>query len=408
MDNGHLLLQALQAAIRGKSVRWDGVCSQQAWQSLFRLARAHHVLPLLLDVSHSCPDFLKLDEQLRRRWKREAMQMSAGQTMRAVAFSRLYTRMILAGLKPLVMKGAVCRSLYPNPCLRPSSDEDVLVKPEQFLQAVEFLESQGLRRLAPEADMETEHELGFISPEGMYIELHCSPFPPESAALQQCNAFFADAAERLVTVATQEVEVLTMSPHDHMLYLLLHAFKHFIHSGFGIRQVCDILLWAEHYGEKIDWALLLGQCRQVRCEIFALTVFAVAREYLGFNAEKAGIAELLTEDLPVDALLEDMLGAGVFGGSSRSRKHSATITLNAVEADRRGQKASLLATLFPPRSQLQGRYPYLQKHPVLLPVAWCQRIAHYAGEKSQDNAPSESLQIGAQRKQLLRQLDIMD
>lgn len=408
MDNGHLLLEALKAAIRGETVRWDGLCRQEDWQKLFRLARAHHVLPLLLDVSHACPDFMGLDEQLRRRWKREAMQMSAGQTMRAVAFSRLYTRMILAGLKPLVMKGAVCRSLYPNPCLRPSSDEDVLVRPEQFLQAVDFLESQGLRRLAPEADMEREHELGFISPEGMYIELHCSPFPPESAALEQCNAFFSEAAERLMTVPTQEVEVLTMSPHDHMLYLLLHAYKHFIHSGFGIRQVCDILLWAEHYGDKIDWPLLLSQCQQVRCEKFALTVFAVAREYLGFHAEKAGIAELLKEDLPVDALLEDMLGAGVFGGSSRSRKHSATITLNAVEADRRGKKASLLATFFPPRSQLQGRYPYLQQHPVLLPVAWCQRIVHYAGERSAENAASESLQIGAQRKELLRQLDIMD
>ncbi|MBQ8580151.1 MAG: nucleotidyltransferase family protein [Oscillospiraceae bacterium] len=408
MDNGHLLLQALKAAIRGETVQWDGLCRQENWQKLFRLARAHHVLPLLLDVVHSCPDFLAVDEQLRRRWKREAMQLSAGQTMRAVAFSRLYTRMILAGLKPLVMKGAVCRSLYPNPCLRPSSDEDVLVHPTQFLQAVEFLESQGLRCLSPEADARREHELGFISPEGMYIELHCSPFPPESAALQQCNAFFSEAAERLMTVVTQELEVLTLSPHDHMLYLLLHAFKHFIHSGFGIRQVCDILLWAEHYGEKIDWALLLDQCRQIRCEKFSLTVFAVAREYLGFDAEKAGIEHLLEENLPAEELLQDMLGAGVFGGSSRSRKHSASITLNAVEADRKGKKTSLLSTLFPPRAQLQGRYPYLQKRPVLLPVAWCDRIIHYAGERSEDNAASESVQIGRQRKALLRQLDIME
>lgn len=408
MHNGQLLLQALKAAIRGESVTWDGVCGPENWKSLFCLARAHHVMPLLLEAVHTCPDYLRADAQPRLQWKREAMQMGAGQTMRAVSFSRLYTRMILSGLKPLVMKGAVCRSLYPNPCLRPSSDEDVLVRPEQFGQAVEFLESQGLRRLNPEADAKTEHELGFLSPEGVYIELHCHPFPPESAALRQCNAFFADAAQRAMTVKTQEAEVLTLSAHDHMLYLLLHAFKHFIHSGFGIRQVCDIALWAEHYGSQIQWPRLFDQCRQIRCEKFARTVFAVARDYLGFDAGKAGVTDWLTDDLPVGELLEDLLGAGVFGSSSRSRQHSATITRNAVEADRQGKKASVLKTVFPTRSQLQGRYPYLKKYPVLLPVAWCQRIVRYAGEKSGNGAATESLQIGARRKELLRRLDIIE
>lgn len=35
-----------------------------------------------------------------------------------------------------------------------------------------------------------------------------------------------------------------MNASDHLFYLICHALKHFYHSGFGIRQVCDILLFA--------------------------------------------------------------------------------------------------------------------------------------------------------------------
>ena len=37
-----------------------------------------------------------------------------------------------------------------------------------------------------------------------------------------------------------------------ILYLLLHAFKHFLHSGFGIRQVSDIILFSEKYRDQIE------------------------------------------------------------------------------------------------------------------------------------------------------------
>lgn len=46
-------------------------------------------------------------------------------------------------------------------------------------------------------------------------------------------------------------------------------------------------------------------------------------------------------------LLCDLLAGGVFGKSNADRVHSSTITLNAVAADRRGEKgrAEVLKTL---------------------------------------------------------------
>ena len=99
----------------------------------------------------------------------------------------------------------------------------------------------------------TAHECGFCSRDGLYIELHQSPFPPDAYEMGDSNGYFAAAASRAMTVDVEGAGIRTLNGHDHLLYLLLHAFKHFIHSGFGIRQVCDIVLWAETYGGSVDW-----------------------------------------------------------------------------------------------------------------------------------------------------------
>ena len=203
-----------------------------------------------------------------------------------------------------------------------------------------------------------------------------------------------------------------MHPHDHMLYLLLHAYKHLIHSGFGVRQVCDIILWAEHYGAQIDWTLLREQCRQVRAWKFARAVFRIGLNYLEFDSGKAGIpTEYLEDESGYRELLEDLLESGVFGGKDLSRKHSSTITLRTVESNRNGSSYSLCQTLFPGAAAMEGQFPYVKKYPFLLPLAWCQRFVKYGGEllrSKEGNEAAESLRIGKRRTLLLKELDIID
>lgn len=408
MCEEELLLLALRAGIRGEKVCWNGRLDPASGEKLLELARAHHVQALVLDAIYGCPDFACLDSTLRTSWKQEAKSICIRQTLRDDAFGAIWSKLEKGGIAALVMKGCVCRNLYPNPGLRPSSDEDILVKPEDFSRALQLFRELGFTPREGEASPDA-FEVGLISRQGLYIELHQSPFAPGSATVWNLENYFDGVHDGAMQVTTAAGAVLTMSAHDHMLYLLLHAFKHFIHSGFGVRQVCDIALWAERYGEQIRWPLLFEQCAAPRCDRFAKTVFAAATKYLGFDGEKAGIAEYLSEDLPADALLEDMLGAGVFGSSTGSRVHSATITLNTVEANRKGKKSSTLRTVFPKRHDLQGRYPYLRKWPVLLPVAWCSRLGSYVLETGKkNNSAAESLDLGAKRKELLRSLDIIE
>ena len=98
-----------------------------------------------------------------------------------------------------------------------------------------------------------------------------------------------------------------------------------------------------------------------------------------------------------------------------SRKHSSSMTVNAVAAERGGKSSgSLLRTVFPPARELKGRYRYLEKAPVLLPAAWISRIWHYKRETAAgknrpgSNSASESIKIGNQRIELLKKYGIIE
>ena len=405
-----LLIQALAAALRGERVDWQEELSPQVWQAFFAQAREQKVLPLVFNSIYTCPAYLALPEQGRGQLKQEVTRAVIGQTMRTAAVGQLCQAMREQGLTPVVMKGIACRSLYPNPDLRLSSDEDVLVPREQFAKSVEVLLSLGYQPQG-EYRVEKDFEIGFRTPQS-YIELHKSPFDPNSDALSVCNRDFEDSYRRGLKLTADGFTMTVMGPRDHMLYLILHAFKHLIHSGFGLRQICDIVRWAEVYGKDIDWNWIRERCDQVRCWPFAAATFQIGKQYFGFDPGASGLpADLLEGEWPWEELLEDLLQGGIYGGSDRSRMHSSTITLRAVEAQRKGKRSSLLTTLFPGHRQMAGAYPYLERWPVLLPVAWGQRIFRYGREVSKnqpDNRPAESIRVGNERLELLKKLDIID
>lgn len=227
------------------------------------------------------------------------------------------------------------------------------------------------------------------------------------------NRFFEGVHDRTVALTIEGKQVVTMGYTDHLFYLICHAFKHFLHSGFGIRQVCDIVLFANAYGREIDWTRMLQQCREIHAEFFTAALFEIGRKYLTFDPKEASYPEEW-QNIPVDEgmMLDDLLDAGIYGDGTMSRKHSSNITLNAVSAQKQGKKSGsfVLKTVFLPVKAMENRFPYLKKHPWLLPVAWVSRILQYRKETAagQDNDAVSAVAIGNQRVELLRQYKILD
>jgi hypothetical protein len=399
-----IFLSILKAALQNH--RRADLCdlTQEQWQQIFSLAEAHKVLPLVYHTVYEVPG-LPNAEAIRMRMRQQMMI----QVRKTDEFCRLNQRMKEAGCMPIVVKGLICRNLYPQPDLRISSDEDLLIDPSRFERCCQVFREFGMETESSEEQMQRDYEVPFRKKDGvLFVELHKSLFPPEADAYGDWNRFFEDARAHLV----EEGDVLTLSCTDHLFYLICHAFKHFVHSGFGIRQICDIVMFANAYGTKVDWDRVYDNCCQIHGEVFTAAIFRIGEKYLTFDPEKALYPKAF-RDIAVDEtdMLMDLLEAGVYGGATMSRLHSSNMTLEAVSADKKGKKGkkSLKNTLFPPLESLKQRYPYLKKYPILLPVAWLCRIFRYLRESKErkDNSFVQSLQIGNQRIELLRKYRVI-
>lgn len=397
-----LFLEAVSAALKSEQVTWEEEISREEWSALFRLAEAHRMLPMVFQGVYNCPAAREADAGVMRYYRMCSMQMMVLQTRRTAQFREVLKALQDAGVRPLLIKGITCRELYPNPDHRLSSDEDVLIEPEQFALCHQVLTKLGFTTENPQ---DPAYELSYIrSGDGMLLEIHRSLFPENSTAYGDMNRFFRDVHSRSVV----QRGIPTLHPTDHMLFLLCHAFKHFLHSGFGLRQACDLILYANAYGREIDWSYLLACCRGIRAEQFAASLFRIGWTYLGFSLEDSRYP-LQWQAIYVDEslLLEDMLQSGVYGSADEDRLHSSNITLQAVSAQKQGKSGSgsLLQSVFPPQSVMEKKYPYLKNKPILLPIAWTDRILKYS--KSSATA-SDTLRIGSDRVELLKQYGILD
>ena len=390
-------LHIAKAAVSGGELPAESV----DWPAVFALAGQQKLLPIVFEAVRKT-SAAEENAALFAVTKQQVIGQVLNQTVRSAEFADLYHKLRAAGLHPIVVKGQLCSRLYPLKDHRISADDDLYIPDAEFMACHEQLLANGLTTDTPADELPTADEVPYTkdgSP--LYIELHRRLFDSSEDAHDELNRFFEHFP------AAEIAGFLAMPPHEHLLYLLLHAYKHFVRSGIGLRQFCDIGLWAWEYHDEIDWQRLHDQCASVHAATFAAAAFRIARDYLGIDFD---LPTPWDASIDVEPLLHDTLCGGVYGSNDLTRLHSSTVTLNAVKASRTGEKSSVLRTVFPKREHLERRYPYLKKCPYLLPVAWAQRLAHYAGEKKTgaDSSASGSIKLAKERIELMKRYGVMD
>ena len=407
------MLEAIRCFLNGKKAEWQEDISEAEWMELFGLSQQHQVLPMVYETVYPCPAFRTVSAEQNQILKRQVIRQVMVQSRKTEEFLALYRKLTESGITPLVVKGLVCRNIYREPDYRCSGDEDVLIPREQFGRCHEIFTENGMKPVEPGENMEAEGETPYYKEKGaLHIELHKELFAAESKAYGEFNGLFADAFERKIQIEINGVQVYTMCHTEHLLYLIVHAFKHFLHSGFGIRQVCDIAIYANKYGCEIDWDELQEKCRSIHAEVFAAALFDIGEKKLVFDKKRACYPESWEQiGADGDDLLADLIAGGVFGDSSMSRKHSSNMTLQAVAEEKQGNKAkaSLRQSIFPGREYMERTYTYLKDYPFLLPAAWLSRIGKYLleSQKMENNDVLESIEIGNKRISLMKKYKII-
>lgn len=400
-EDQELFLNILNRVIHNEQVSFNEEIDAHVKEILY-ISSDHFVYPLIVNALYSsCYEGIKIFEK-------RAIDQTIRQAAKTASFVMLYKKMSEKGLKPLILKGMVCRNLYAEPELRPSVDEDLLIKPGEIRKYHQFFTEHGFILINEEENLEKDSELSYKNKEnGLYLEIHRYLFPQDEI-FSDLNELF-EKQNVSMKINAYGVEMEALDPTDHLLYMLAHAYKHLIYSGIGIRQICDITLFSEKYGALIDWKTIADSCRKLHLEIFLKAVLKICHVHLGMRREKTCITTgLINEDVDEMPLLEDIITGGIYGAKDENRLHSANMTLDAVYSQKKGKRRrGIRKSLFPSFSYMSENYPYLKTYPILLPWAWAERIIGYLKKPGGRNNSEKIIEIGKKRIDLLKKYGLV-
>lgn len=375
---------------------------------IYKMSEIHHVVPMIYNAAYNEDFFKECDANFKAMFKSSAFRYIFSQIQRTNHFLEVYKKLSEKNIKILVFKGIIFRNMYNNPDDRISSDEDILIKKEDYEKVKEFFLSEGFEFI------DKGEECAYFSKStGLCIEVSTSLFSHESKAYRHLNKLFEDVFEKSIKINIDKIDILTLSHEQHLIYIVFHNMKHFLTGGFGIRQVADFSKYIETYGEYINWEKFWSDLKDLNYDTFALNLIEISLKYLGFNNDKITYPDNITSFdelknsqkyyINSESLINDILDAGVFGASTMDRKHTALMTLDAVEDKK---KSNRLKAVFPNVNYLKDNYTYLQKYPILLPVAWGQRILSYL-KKNKTSSYINTMELGKQRIELLKEYKII-
>ena len=394
-------------AIRGRAWRSEAELPQGELEALLHLADEQKVLPLVFNAVCISTTFRKADIRRLAGFQKKAVKWITRQVSQTNEFLVMLHGLQAQGLDPVVVKGLVCRELYPQPMLRYSVDEDLLVADAEFATFHEAIKRHGLSADHGEPDLGKTWEISYHDTRSpLYIELHRRLFMPDQEAYGLLSAPFADVLSRTTTIQVQDMQVRTLAPTDHLLFLLFHAYKHFLYSGVGIRQVCDMGLFAEANADQLDWPHISEACSEASMGAFPAALFRIADKHLNLHVE---VPQEWRVDIDEQPLLADMLSGGLMGNNDINRVHSSNITLGAVSSrgSHHRRLSGLANALFPSLSYMRNEYGYVDCCSLLLPVGWFHRMVKYLCSHQRTDAKT-TLRIGQERIGLLRHYKIID
>ena len=277
----------------GSSLPVSGPLSVEDWQALEELANEHGLLGVMLDGV----------EKLPREWRPEkrAIIKSIGQLVQSeqqyAVQEHAATEMALLlhqhGIRTYVLKGAVVAECYPKPEHRRSVDMDCFLLPEEGLEDVWERGNQVLEEHGFEVRRDFYKNSTVVLP-GLTVENHryLTPFRG-NRTLRRLEIWLQaeiagqarneDEARRFEGTWLYRPPVMVSA-----LFLIEHAYSHFLHEGLTWRMVLDWQMFSRRHRDEIDWKELEARVDE----------FGFRRFYDSFGR----LGEYLVGELTADSL----------------------------------------------------------------------------------------------------------
>lgn len=350
-------LQIIQNNFIDKNRRKDDALKilQEDVSSLSILTGKHFTAPFLLPYVIQYPDVYSA---LRQQTKQMMFQYYQIEHLTELIVSLMEQEHIPYYL----LKGISLAAYYPVPEYRKLGDVDLYIPdPAALAKAKKVLESSGFV-LDPElSDHHVTYLYTFPKTGRTYIlELH----------FRIVGLYQYDKANQIVDQVFSEEQLTpelqkigdsayrVLPPTEYTFYMIHHMLKHYLYSGFGIRLLCDFVLYLTARKDDIDFARLRSWCRESKILHFYEIIIETLHRYLGLPDDVEPDIHYSSDacETFIQRILED--------------RDMGTANDTALVGSGSYTKINLWTYFKEGHLQMKVRFPKLHKCVILWPVLW--------------------------------------
>ncbi|MBR1477203.1 MAG: nucleotidyltransferase family protein [Lachnospiraceae bacterium] len=192
------------------------------------------------------------------------------------------------GINAVILKGASVARLYPVPESRKSTDVDILLEnPEDFEKADRILKNAGY---VNEDHSYANHHREYYTPDKRVMELHSMAVEPtDNVKLNKyVSERFASIGSEIEKKKVLSVVLPVFTDGLQAFHLLLHMIMHFLGEGFGLKLLCDWVVFWNRKVEDGEVQKFLEDVKNCGYEKFLAVLTGVCIRYLGLGVDGTG------------------------------------------------------------------------------------------------------------------------
>ena len=361
----------LSAGIRGKSA--DKVYDNVEWDEVIDLADKHKVDGIIYLALRKSKLISNIGEEKISLLKQKAAITGITQSRHISGLSTVLNKINERNIPVIVLKGLVVREFYPQPDQRSMNDADILVHEGDVEKVKQLLIDMGYVYLE---DHKASHHIALVHHKYPFIELHWNLFKRDGFS-NELEHYERLIWRRAIKVNVGEAEVLSLSYEDLALHLCMHMAAHLAATGFGVRQLCDLVLLVEHNGDEIDWNSFIMKARMYGFEKFGKIIFLLCNKLFNMEAPKEINIKVVNNKKYVSALLDEIFEAGVHGKKEMANQFATQVAFNFEEKDSNATLGAInryFRFIFPKIDDMSDKYSYAKKVKILAPIAWIHHL----------------------------------
>lgn len=327
-------------------------------QQLYKLSEAHSLTaasyislePYLQQLS---------DKQLLAEWKSKTNKLVFKQLQFDMEREAIFEYLTSIGCWFLPLKGIILKDLYVNPGMREFADNDILIDENYAKELADYMVSCGY-----DARLDVSKDDVYYKKPFYNFEMHRSLV--DDAADPKTADYYRNVKSRLIQSDDNPYEY-RFTDEDFYIHMTVHEFYHYSRGGTGLKSLIDTYVYISSKAKNMNWDYINSQF-----DILGVSHFEAVLRSLSLKLLSYPQSLNLTDD--EEHMLEYVISSGAYG----TRENFIENDIKAQFGDGALTKSQKLKyffnRIFLSRSAMKSKYPWVRRHPFLLPIGYLHRI----------------------------------